>query len=42
MCIRDSGQSVTDACIDLASTMALLEELAEAVRAARARELTAV
>jgi 3-deoxy-7-phosphoheptulonate synthase len=36
------GQSVTDACIDLASTMALLEELAEAVRAARARELTAV
>jgi 3-deoxy-7-phosphoheptulonate synthase len=35
------GQSVTDACIDLASTLALLEELAEAVRAARALELTA-
>jgi 3-deoxy-7-phosphoheptulonate synthase len=36
------GQSVTDACIDLASTLELLEELALAVRTARERDLIAV
>ncbi|MFN6337827.1 MAG: 3-deoxy-7-phosphoheptulonate synthase [Cyanobacteriota bacterium] len=36
------GQSITDACIDLATTLDLLEELAAAVRDARERELAAV
>ena len=36
------GQSITDACIDLATTLDLLEELASAVRDARERELAAV
>jgi 3-deoxy-7-phosphoheptulonate synthase len=31
------GQSITDGCIDWAETHALLEELAEAVRARRAQ-----
>ena len=33
------GQSVTDACIDLATTLELLEELAAAVREVRERRL---
>jgi len=33
------GQSITDACIDLATTLDLLVELAEAVRQAQARSL---
>jgi 3-deoxy-7-phosphoheptulonate synthase len=36
------GQSITDACLDLATTLALLEELALAVRTARERDLIAV
>jgi len=36
------GQSITDACIDLPTTLALLEELAAAVRTARERELAVV
>jgi 3-deoxy-7-phosphoheptulonate synthase len=36
------GQSITDACIDLATTLELLEELAAAVNQARDRELAAV
>ncbi|MEB3172203.1 MAG: 3-deoxy-7-phosphoheptulonate synthase, partial [Synechococcaceae cyanobacterium] len=36
------GQSITDACLDLPTTLGLLEELAEAVRTARSRELAAV
>jgi 3-deoxy-7-phosphoheptulonate synthase len=36
------GQSITDACIDLPSTLALLEELAAAVREVRERRLVAV
>jgi 3-deoxy-7-phosphoheptulonate synthase len=36
------GQSITDACIDLSTTLALLEELAAAVRTARERELAVV
>ena len=35
------GQSITDACIDLTTTLALLEELAAAVRAVRERQLAA-
>jgi 3-deoxy-7-phosphoheptulonate synthase len=35
------GQSITDACIDLASTLALLEELAAAVQEVRQRRLVA-
>ena len=35
------GQSVTDACIDLATTLELLEELAAAVREVRERRLVA-
>jgi 3-deoxy-7-phosphoheptulonate synthase len=35
------GQSITDACIDLPTTLALLEELAAAVRAVRERQLAA-
>jgi 3-deoxy-7-phosphoheptulonate synthase len=33
------GQSITDACIDLPTTLALLDELAAAVQAARQRQL---
>jgi 3-deoxy-7-phosphoheptulonate synthase len=33
------GQSITDACIDLPTTLDLLVELAEAVRQAQARSL---
>jgi 3-deoxy-7-phosphoheptulonate synthase len=36
------GQSITDACIDLPTTLELLEELAGAVRAAREHHLAAV
>jgi 3-deoxy-7-phosphoheptulonate synthase len=36
------GQSITDACIDLATTLELLEELAGAVKQARERQLAAV
>jgi 3-deoxy-7-phosphoheptulonate synthase len=36
------GQSVTDACIDLATTLELLEHLAAAVREVRERRLAAV
>ena len=36
------GQSITDACLDLPTTLGLLDELAEAVRTARSRELAAV
>jgi 3-deoxy-7-phosphoheptulonate synthase len=36
------GQSITDACIDLPATLALLEELALAVRTARERDLAVV
>jgi 3-deoxy-7-phosphoheptulonate synthase len=36
------GQSITDACIDLATTLALLEELAAAVKEAQERQLAAV
>jgi 3-deoxy-7-phosphoheptulonate synthase len=36
------GQSITDACLDLATTLELLEELANAVEQARERQLTAV
>jgi 3-deoxy-7-phosphoheptulonate synthase len=36
------GQSITDACIDLATTLELLEELAAAVRQAQERLLAAV
>jgi 3-deoxy-7-phosphoheptulonate synthase len=36
------GQSVTDACIDLATTEAVLEQLADAVRAAQASRPMAV
>jgi 3-deoxy-7-phosphoheptulonate synthase len=36
------GQSITDACIDLPTTLALLEELAAAVRAVEQQQLAAV
>jgi len=36
------GQSITDACIDLATTLELLEELAAAVRQAQERQLATV
>ena len=36
------GQSITDACLDLPTTLGLLDELAEAVRTARSRQLAAV
>jgi 3-deoxy-7-phosphoheptulonate synthase len=36
------GQSITDACIDLATTLALLEELAASVKEAQERELAVV
>jgi 3-deoxy-7-phosphoheptulonate synthase len=36
------GQSITDACIDLATTLELLDELAAAVRQAQERQLAAV
>jgi 3-deoxy-7-phosphoheptulonate synthase len=36
------GQSVTDACIDLATTEALLEQLADAVLAAQTKRPMAV
>jgi 3-deoxy-7-phosphoheptulonate synthase len=36
------GQSITDACIDLATTLELLEELAAAVRQTQERQLTTV
>jgi len=36
------GQSITDACIDLPTTLELLDHLAGAVRAARGRQLAAV
>ncbi len=36
------GQSITDACINLATTLELLEELAAAVRCVRPQELAAV
>jgi 3-deoxy-7-phosphoheptulonate synthase len=36
------GQSITDACIDLVTTLALLEELAASVKEAQERELAAV
>jgi 3-deoxy-7-phosphoheptulonate synthase len=36
------GQSVTDACIDLATTEAVLEQLADAVRAAQTSRPMAV
>jgi 3-deoxy-7-phosphoheptulonate synthase len=36
------GQSITDACIDLPTTLGLLDHLAGAVRAARGRQLAAV
>ena len=35
------GQSITDACIDLATTLELLEHLAAAVREVRERRLAA-
>jgi 3-deoxy-7-phosphoheptulonate synthase len=36
------GQSITDACIDLPTTLELLEELAAAVRAVGQQQLAAV
>jgi 3-deoxy-7-phosphoheptulonate synthase len=36
------GQSITDACIDLATTLELLQELAAAVKQAQERQLAAV
>jgi 3-deoxy-7-phosphoheptulonate synthase len=36
------GQSITDACIDLPTTLDLLEELAAAVRSVREQQMAAV
>jgi 3-deoxy-7-phosphoheptulonate synthase len=36
------GQSITDACINLPTTLGLLDELAAAVRAVREQQLAAV